>query len=181
MALELVTFDHLKAFLGLEGATISDYPDLSVIRESVYFGIESYLGRFLEATERTEEIRIKKSKLIPLKGLPVTAISSITSDGDAVDSDYYDIDSFGLRLKYTATNELFSITYTGGYATADDVPDLIKRAASIQTIFEWQSKENIAATSVISEGGTTIRPEFGILEAVKQLLNPYMHPFKISS
>ena len=181
MALELVTFDHLKAFLGLEGATIADYPDLSVIRESVYYGLESYLGRLLESDERTEEIRIRESKMIPLKALPITAISAITSDGDTVDSEYYDIDSFGLYLKYKAINELFSITYTGGYATADDVPESIKRAASIQTIFEWQSKENIAATSVITEGGTTIRPEYGILSTVKQLLNPYMHPFKVSS
>ena len=87
MALTLVSFDTLESVLGLKGAVVSNYPDLTVFINSVYYGIEGFLGRELESMERTETMRIRKSRIIPLKGLPISSISSITEDGDSISSD----------------------------------------------------------------------------------------------
>lgn len=76
--MELVSYTDLKSFLGLEDSLITDYPALNIIRTSVEYAIDNYLGRFLESTERTDTFYVTgPTRIISLPAIPVTAVSSI--------------------------------------------------------------------------------------------------------
>jgi len=180
MAIELVTFADLKAFLDLESAAITDYPALNIIRSSATFAIEEYLGRLLESKERTETIYIGsyKTSMIKLPAIPITAISSVTvtigSDSETYDEhEEYEITDYGLKLFTTLMNAKIVVVYTGGITT---VPDVMNRAALLQTIFEFQAKDQVGAESVSSTGGSVSRPVLGLLKEVRRMLNSEKHP-----
>ena len=179
---ELVSFASLKAFLGLTDSLITDYPALNIIKPSVEAAIESYLGRQLESAERSETIYITgPTNMISLKAIPVSSVSSLTvtmlDESETYTSDYYTITEYGLQTINTLRNAKIAITYTGGLSS---VPDGIERAALYQTAYEFQAKDQVGAESISTEGGSVNRPALGLLEVTKNLLNPFIHPLKIS-
>jgi len=191
MAWELVSFASLKALLGLEDSLVTDYPALNILKPSVEAAIESYLGRQLESAERTETFYITgPSNIIPLKAIPVTAVSSLEitmlNETETYSTGDYYFTEYGLTLdapiydgykSFTNLNDAkIAITYTGGLSA---VPSDIERAALLQTAYEFLGKDQIGATSVTTEGGTVNRPALNLLPVVKDLLNPYKHPLKI--
>ena len=185
MSVELVTYADIKNFLGLEQASIDSYPALGVIRESVTSAIEEYLGRDLESKERSETIRIHaptSTAMIHLRAIPISSVSSVsvTILGDSesyTEDDDYEITGYGLRLFSKVNHAKVAVTYTGGYAD-DDVPEAISRAALLQVVHEFQSKDQLGAESVSTEGGTVSRPPLGLLKEVTRMLNKYVHPLK---
>lgn len=182
MALILVTFAQVKDFLGLEREEAS-YPSLALIIPSVAAAIENYIGRSLESKERTELILLGNTatRFLDLKGLPVASVSAVTvtelgEDDTLTENEDFIISNGGIELLYTTFKRCkVSITYTGGYA-ADSIPEDIERAALLQTIYEYQSKDHVGAESVSNEGGTVNRPAIGLLKEVKRLLDGYKHP-----
>lgn len=191
MALELVSFASLKDLLGLEDSLITDYPALNILRESITAAFESYLGRQLESVERSETFYITgPTNIIPLKAIPVTAVSSLEitmlDETESYSTGDYYFAEYGLNLDapiydgYKSYTNLVDakivITYTGGISS---VPSDITRAALLQTSYEFLGKDQIGATSVTTEGGTVDRPALNLLPVVKNLLNPYKHPLKI--
>lgn len=184
MAIELVTYADLKNLLELEGTLISEYPALSLLRDSVTDAIEAEIDRELESKERTEYIHVGSTNMamVPLRGLPVASISSVKIETDDIEetlsSGDYTITNYGLRLGVTSQNSLITVVYTGGYEDAD-VPGKLSRAALLQTAYEFQNKSNIGATSIFTEGGSTNTPELGLLAEVRRMLQNFKHPLMV--
>jgi len=184
MTIELVAYADLKALLDLEKAAITDYPALDLLRSSVTSAIEEYIGRMLESKERTEMIYFGscKQSMVLLSAIPITAISSVTVTigGDSEtynENEEYEITEYGIKLLTLLSSAKMVVVYTGGIT---DVPDSMSRAALLQTVYEFQSKDQIGATSVSTEGGTVNRPELGLLKEVKRTLNKYKHPLMVT-
>jgi hypothetical protein len=181
MAIELVTYTDLKALLGLEDAAITDYPALNLLRESVTAAIENYLGRELESAERDVTIYASNvpTQIVHLKAVPVASVSALTvtigSNAEEYGADDYEITNYGVKLYGKISNAKIEVTYTGGIST---VPGAINRAALLQTAYEFQSKEQIGAESVSTEGGFVSRPALGLLREVKRMLNSERHPLR---
>lgn len=177
MAIELVTFAEIKAFLGLEQSLITDYPALNLIKPLVQSEIEEYLGRELESKERSVTIarKLEATRMVKLVGIPVASVSALTIAGeDYIESDFV-IKNYGIQLESVIKDQEIEVTYTGGYSSA---PDSLKQAALIQTVYQFQTKEYPGATSVNVDGGSIKYPEPGLLPQVKKLLNRYLHPLK---
>jgi len=163
--------------LGLEKASIDEYPSLKVLVTSVYEAFESYTGRAFELDTYTETVEVDGFH-VPLKALPVSAVAAITpTDGGATPPtlEAAQIRAFGLILAASFDGPL-AVTYTGGY---EDRPDPLHRAALLQVLHEWQRRDTIGATSVSTDGGSTSWPELGLLKEVKRLLDPFVHTAKV--
>ena len=183
MAIELVSYDDLKALLNLEDAAITDYPALELLRSSVTSAVEEEIGRLLESMERTETIYIgsRKRSMISLPAIPVTAVSSVTvtigTDSETYDeNEEYEISEYGLKLSVSLSNAKMIVVYTGGISV---VPDAMARAALMQVAYEFQGKDQIGSSSVSTEGGSVQRPELGLLKEVMRMLNRFKHPLRI--
>lgn len=172
MAIELVSFDDLDTYLDLAKEE-SGYPDLTLIQESVVAAIERHLNRELELDTRTETNFIySATTMIPVKALPIVSITSVTIDGDTTTE--YKKRSYGIQLDLCTDNSEVIVTYEGGI---EDVPSAIKRAALLQTVYEYQNKDSIGIENVSTEGGSITKPELGLLKEVKMLLQKHKHPF----
>jgi len=186
MAFELCTFAELKKVLDLEESSLINYPPLVVLKPAVEAAIESYIGRELESIERTESVYLSPigSRMVKLKGLPITDITSVTVTYYDGSSDVltagteYRATPFGIRLASKYSDVDVTVVYTGGFAD-DAVPDAIQRAALLQTVYEYEKSPNLGAQSVETEGGRIDYPEIGLLKHVKELLHEFVHPMKL--
>jgi len=180
MTVALVSYDELKDLLGLTKTSISDYPALDVLVNSVQYAIEEYLGRLLELNARTETLYIggTSSQMVSLPGIPVSSITSVTITQGQVDtvSTDYDIVDYGIRLHAKLQRAKVVVVYEGGL---DDIPTSVNRAALMQTAYEWQAKDQIGAESVSTDGGMVQRPALGLLKEVKRMLNSEKHPLRL--
>jgi len=182
MAVELVTYSDLKDLLGLEQATISGHPALEVLATSVQYAIEEFLGRLLEADDRTHSLYIGNiaSQMISLPAIPIVSVASVTVTQGQTDTVYgetdYDIMDYGIRLFSKLRHAKVVVVYNGGLG---DIPTAINRAALLQISYEWQSKDQIGAESVSTEGGSVQRPALGLLKEVKRMLNSEKHPLRL--
>lgn len=183
MAIELVTFKKIKDLLGLEGTVMAEYPALDVIRAGVTSAIEEYLGRMLEQAEYTETkyIGCVATRMISLEAIPIVSVSSVTmtcyGEDTTLTSSDYRITDYGIELYVNISNCNLTVVYTGGWEDSD-VPAAVARAALIQTSYEFQSKEQIGAESVTTEGGSVSRPALGLLKEVRRMLNRHKHPLR---
>lgn len=180
--IELVSYAELKTLLGLDGDTISEYPELALLQTSVFSAIESYIGRSLTSEERTKTVYTSNNptNIVSLPAIPIASVSSVTASFDGSEETWtensdYAIDGFGLRLLYSVRNVKLTIVYTGGLS---ETTSNLKRAALMQTVYEYQGKEQIGASYTSDGGGTVTRPELGLLKEVKRVLRPEMHPLK---
>jgi len=180
MSIELVSFANLKSFMNLADAAITDYPALGVIRDSVTAAFENHTSRLFEEIERTQTIFIGRcvTSMISLSGVPVASVSTVTvtiggDDESYTEDDDYEITSYGIRLFSELKNSKIVVVYTGGLSA---VPMDIARAALLQTVHEFQSKDQIGAESVSTDGGTISHPPLGLLKEVRRILRQYIHP-----
>ena len=170
--MDIVTFADLKALLDLEKTTIAEYPALELIAELVQPSFEEYLGVKFDEERYTEERYIEKpTKLISLKALPVKSITTITFEDVALTG--YTITAWGLHLAAKVGNGVLEITYSGGIP---EVHEWLRRAATLQVAYEYQTKEHIGSDYVATEGGTVGRPALQLLNDVKRILDPHRHP-----
>lgn len=182
MALELVSFASLKALLDLTDAAITDYPALDLIRTSVTSAIEEYVDRLLEEEERIETIYAGRFKvgMIRLPAVPITSVSSVTvtigeDDETLTEHEEYEITNYGIKLFAPIVLAKIVIVYTGGIEDAD-VTASMARAALLQTAYEFQSKDQVGATSITTAGGNVNRPALGLLKEVQRMLVKDKHP-----
>jgi hypothetical protein len=182
MSIELVSYSDLENLLNINNASINDYPALNVLRDSVTAALEAFTGRLFESKARSETLYIGNTStaIIKLDAIPVSSVASLTvTISDDVETytlhDDYELMGYGLKLYSKIKNAVVNITYTGGIST---VPDSLKRAALLQTAYEFQAKDQIGAETVSTEGGTVTRPALGLLSEVKRLLAPHMHPLR---
>lgn len=178
--IKLISYEDLQDLLGISGGEIQDYPALGLLRDSVAMALEEFTGREFEQIERTEEIIISSVpvKMIYLSAIPISSVSSVTDeDGNAVS---YRKQKYGISLDGSISDNILTVVYTGGF-TENSVPNGIKRAALIQTAYEYQSKNHIASETVSTEGGTVSRPALQLLPMVRRLLTKHIHPLKWSA
>ncbi len=202
--LELVSFDELKLKLGgrggLSGTVLADNPRLEIIVESVYAAIESYIRRILEQGAYTKTYYpqefgqgryntvdlssylhqhtssyLRYPVTIGIPALPIVSIASV-EDGDANELRYKE-KRYGVLVESQSADKIV-VDYTGGYLQAE-IPSAIKRAALYQIQSEWLRRDHPDADYQSVEGGSITRPEFGLLEEIKRLLNPFRHPFSL--
>ena len=168
--LTLVKFQSLQALLDLSKDSIDEYPSLKLLVSSVYAAIESYLGRTLELGEYTETVFVE-GRMIPLKALPVSAFSSVLTEDNEEVSENSKIrnDHIVMENRYVGN---VAVTYTGGY---EEAPEQIARAALLQIAHEWQRRDNIGATLVTTDGGSTNWPELSLLKEARRMLDPFVH------
>ena len=173
MAIELVSFDTLKPLLDLND-TEKDYPDLTLIQESVVTSLEDHTHRTFSEDNYEEELFTggMPTKMIPLLAIPISSITEVTIDGEVTDD--YEIRNYGIEMGRTITNQTVKVTYAGGII---DVPAGLERAARLQTMYEYQHKTSIGLEIVSTPGGTITKPEVGMLKEVKKLLQKHMHPY----
>lgn len=173
--LKLVTFEDLAAMLGLQKESIDEYPSLKLLISSVYAAIESYTGRILEFDTYTERVDTR-NRLVPVQAYPITAVTAVIADNDPTTNMATACTRMVGHVQLPReVNSFVSITYSGGF---EDAPAAIKRAALLQTVHEWQRKDQLGAQNVTNDGGSVIWPEFGLLKEVRRLLDPFVHPMK---
>lgn len=178
---ELCSWDDLKNILDLEGSTIDDYPALEDTRLRVAYALESHLGRLFESKERTEliSVGISPTRMIYLPGIPVASIASVTVktryETLTLLEDDYMVTDYGLKLWGNVKDCMVTVIYTGGLV---EIPGSFTRASLIQTIYEYQGKENMGATSVSTDGGSVSTPEIQLLKTVKAAVQGEHHPLQ---
>lgn len=171
MATELIAFQALADLLGLE-QTEDKYPKLTLIQESVVDAFEEYTGRSFDNDTYKESLTpMSPSSMMPLKALPVASVAQVTLDGTATTD--FKIRIYGIQLGAKVDNKEIVVDYVGGLET---VPKQIKRAALLQTAYEFQNSDNIGASFVSNEGGTVTVPEISLLKEVRKLLATERHP-----
>jgi hypothetical protein len=165
----LTTFEDLKALLKLQLDSLSDYPALSVIAESVTAAIQVYLCRDLELDSYTERFDMDGERFIGLRAIPIKKIKSVTVDGVPFIGYRQRLD----RLEFhSPVNGLLEVKYQGGL---DDIPEDIKRAALLQIAHEHQRHDHIGANSVSTDGGSVRNPELGLLKEVRRMLEKHIN------
>jgi len=173
MAVELVSFDECKGLLGLV-KNQSDYPDLHIIRESVVASIEAYTRRRFSCKHRQYNFFVMcPQKMIELAAIPLKTVAKVEVNGEAVG---YKITCYGILLDKPIKEKNLVIDYVGGIS---EVTPQLKRAALLQTVYEYQNKENIGVTSISNDGGSVTIPELSLLKEVKQLLIDFIHPYPV--
>lgn len=171
--INLVSFDDLKAILGLEKDE-TDYPALTVIKNSVVAMFEDFTHRSFKFTIHEEQSYVySKTKMIPLKALPISKINSINLDGTPITD--YKITPYGLELAASVEGGTITTNYEGGITGS--IPSNLNRAALLQTAYEYQNSDSIGQQTVSTEGGTITKSELGMLKEVKVLLQSAVHPF----
>lgn len=167
--MNLVTFSDLKVLLGLS-KNESDYPELTLIKNSVFNAFESYLLRTLTYGQKTEVL--EPSRRVVLSALPIKSLLTVVQNGVSLPVTNYKIRPYGIEGNFSSDADV-TITYNGGLET---IPGPINRAALLQTAYEYQNRDHIGATVVNNEGGSVQVPALGLLPEVKRLLDPYKHP-----
>jgi hypothetical protein len=173
MAIEIVTFDELKTFLGLEGTTEAEYPALTQIKTMVTGLFEDYTGRIFARDDYTETLIMNSigTRMISLKAIPILTVASVTING-VVTTDY-EIKDFGLELGYKVKDATIEVTYRGGIV---NIPRNLNRAAVIQCAYEFQHKDSVGLQTFTTDGGSVIKNESGMLKQVEKLLQSELHP-----
>ena len=173
MTVLLTDFDKLKTILELK-KTESDYASLIVLQDGVVAQFESFTRRKFELVSRRHIRYIHcETVMIDLKAIPICVVDSCKVDDVDVG---YKITSYGLCLAESIEQGKIDITYTGGLECVDE--DLC-RAATIQTVFEYQNKHSVGIRSTSNDGGTTTKDTTGLLKEVQSILTLHQHPFRL--
>lgn len=169
----IVDFADLKVMLNLEKDSFTDYPDLELIADEVHSALEAHVGRKLDIISRVTEtgITIGPSNNINLINLPIVSVESVVIEDIIVTSDEYTVDHYGISIPIRKQGA-WTITSKGGFKV---IPDVIYRAELSQIVYEFQNKNNLAATIFTNSGGGTTVPGFVLLTQVTDMLKPFVH------
>lgn len=106
----------VKDYLGVTDTT----DDIRIAQIMVWVQelIDAYLGRVMVEAEHTQTAYKPRTEYLQLRNYPVSAISSITVDGEATDvTAYYLNQDTGEMYGEFIYGDVNVIVYTGGYAT----------------------------------------------------------------
>jgi len=176
----ILDFDDLKAILNLAESSESEYPALEYLMDATESAVKIYCScEFEYQATYSETIQVTGSRrIIDLTLLPISSVSSVTVDGEAISSSDYRINSsWGIKLSSQVTDADVVVTYSGGHQR-QSIPKALRKALNMQVAYEFQSIDQIGATSVRTEGGTVERPALQLLPEVRRLLQPFRHPMR---
>lgn len=173
--MKILNYDDIKSLLHLVKDE-ADYPELTLLENSVIAAIQSYLGRILKKGSYEQVFHTYFSN-IALDALPVDSITSIiTESGISIPTGSYRIIQNGVRIdEVYVMDESITIKYIGGYSK---MPDDIYRAILLQTAYEFQNHDHIGASSVSNEGGTVQIPALGLIPEVVRLIKNHKNILK---
>lgn len=190
--MDLTTVVRVKAlaFDDKSGDTSKDAL-LGTLITNVSARVASALGRHVQTGSRQEEYEVERgSKIVQLRGAPVSTVTAITYSGTPADDDAtaltvnddYRLDANPgiVRLLLSPTNYdpgFLRLTYDGGMAddTATFItayPD-IAGAVDAQVVYEYKRKANPAGNVKIQGHETTYMGEVNLLQSVRDVIQMY--------
>ena len=130
-------------------------------------------------TSQRHELRFA-AQVLPLRRTPVTAVSSVTVAGEAVDSGAYSVTPFALVREdggQWPAGAAIIVTYTTGWAQGGE-PAEVQEALAQATA--WFDANPGVGVSLVSIGGETVQrglelTKFGI-DLTKRLLQKWVRP-----
>jgi len=191
MSFKLVSDADLKTYMDISETTWDTM--LGDISEQVAQEFEGFLHRKLENTgSDVVEYRSPTGteSIVWVSRYPIVSITTIhedlqrsySSDSVVDSSDYFSHDDEGLielesRCWYGG-NRVVKITYKGGYTKTSEVlvglPDAITLAAKMQIAHNFNRRQSPGASTVnFGGGGSQSYTELGMLQTVKDKLQPY--------
>lgn len=180
----LVSWDNVKDFVEMDYAeSDAKGKPYAMILDDLTALFEAYCSRSFAQVTGTETV-YHIGLTVPLKRLPVTAVTSVTVDGVALVSTDYRICGSGILLKNGGydTEVKVDVAYTGGYTVTSNViavPDDIKHAALLQLQHEYKRRKEPGANTVDTNAGTIRENPLEMLKYVKMILDRYRHPYTL--
>jgi len=138
MDLSATTLSALKTYLGIAQSDTSKDELLTLLLASCSEAAEKYLGRYIVARpvlQEPHDCQGNKSKYLQLEQYPVTEITSIMQDGQAIPADSFKADNYNGILKKTCGHwhGIVMADYTAGLAAdVQSVPKNIQLA-----LWQW--------------------------------------------
>lgn len=184
----LLPYADFKNYLNLQ-KTEAESPHITLLLDSLTARFEDYIQRKLAKAGYTETY-IGTTRMVPLLALPVDGAQpiTVTQEGEALDSTSYEVRGFGILLKCQECcfEKPVTVTYTGGFAasvlasgeTVLAVPDSLKRAALIQLTHDLNTFRKPGTETIQTDAGTTTNAPMELLDEVKAMLSPYIHPIR---
>lgn len=149
----IVSVTDFNTYSGNMEGTESPKDTVYTMKESMLSAaqgvVEEYLGYSPESAERTDIVQGIGNNHLYLFAQPISAVSSVTINGNTLASTDYDICGNYLRLKNGVwpSGTDVSVTYTAGWSGAN-IPALIKMTIlQIATLLLEESGGNIGVTS----------------------------------
>lgn len=180
----LVSWDNAKDFLEMdyEESDAKGKPYARILDDLTAL-FEAYCGRYFSEETVTETV-YHIGLTVPLKRLPVTAVTSVAVGGVALASTDYRICGSGILLKNGGydTEVKVDVAYTGGYTVSSNViavPDDVKHAALLQLQHEYKRRKEPGANTVETNAGTIRENPLELLKYVKEILNRHRHPYTL--
>ena len=191
----LVSVDDVKTFLEKSDTDTTHDALIGLIIEYVSGRIEEFLNRNLSKEYRTSTFDAKRRKFY-LSAYPIEVGSSVTvtldTDEQTEDEDFfvwYDkgLVEFAFQPAYIEPKQV-SISWIGGYAVTTvsvastsknilaDVPDGIKFAALLQSVFVYRTRLHVGDSSVTLPNGGMNTFLGDLLPEVKNILLMYRKP-----
>lgn len=191
----LVSVDDVKTFLEKSDTDTAHDALIGLIIEYVSSRIEEFLNRNLSKEYRTSTFDAKRKKFY-LSAYPIEVGSSVTvtldTDEQTEDEDFfvwYDkgLIEFAFEPAYIEPKQI-SISWIGGYAVTTvsvasvsknilvDIPDGIKFAALLQTVFTYRTRLHVGESSIVYPQGSMNTFLGDLLPEVKSILLMYRKP-----
>lgn len=172
----LATFEQLQNFLELNKTkTITDYPTLEILIDSMQSVFESYSSRLFDFQPHTETFRVSDpagESIFWLKGTPIDSLTSVTLDGESLsltDDLTFSLQDVELNTSAERGSEV-QIIYVGGL---NPIPADIILASIQQIAFQFQNRGHLAVTSLTLNDDSKKLPELDLLTGTKRILDKY--------
>jgi hypothetical protein len=179
--------EDLEMFLGVDLAG-TDPVRVDALLSMASAVIKAYVGHNIVETTETVTVNGSGTRYLFLPGAPVTAVSAVTVDGEAVENTadlwYWDWNTNGVLTHISGwwpyDNRNVSVTYTYGYPTVpDDVKYVCVQVAArgyqnplglrSETIGSYSYSTAIPASGT-PQGMTLTRDEMSILDGYRVVL-----------
>lgn len=187
--MKLESRENIKIYLEITNPNHDSLLDLII--DQVSARIEKFLNRKLTKQEYTEYFDVKISKkFFHLRSYPIDLAEDFTASQydveDTINSDYFVYEDSGIVEYFTDRihcNEpkCIKFVYTAGYeeiyTEGEDVlnvPDDLKRACLLQSVFEFRRRRDIGLTSISTPDGSISKSITGtLLTEVSDILKSY--------
>lgn len=175
---DLTSVAAVKAYLGETGTSLDVILASLVSATSKRFLEE--IGREIESASRTETFSGDGGSILMPTHYPITAVGSLTVDGDAVparatvdDDGYVIADAIKIELvgyEFTHGVQNVVLTYTAGYAT---IPTDVAQAVNEWVAWTHETRKRTGLQSQSMEGATVSFSQYPYPLSVKDVIETY--------
>ncbi len=177
---DLTTLASLEQYLSLASGN-SDEPVLAALTTAASAFVATYCGRSFLSASFTENRNGTGGRALGLKNTPVTAVASLTIDGDSIPASsgfgtpgYWVADDGGMVLlrgyRFRRGLGNVAIAYTAGYAT---VPADLQQAVNELVALRFKERKHFDQSSENVAGQTTAFIVKDMKESTRAILDRY--------